>query len=301
MSVASPVPNDSPEPVVNLSGYRFVTLTDLPLWQHDLYHELEAIGVKGTVLLATEGINLALSGSNEQAGQVRECLDRHVQLRGLWLKQSYSERLPFAKLKVRQRREIISFLPASAIAAADATAAMALAGPDASSPASTPAPAMAPVTLATWLDEGRDFTLLDTRNRYEVASGTFAAASHLDIATFREFTAAVEAGLAAGTLDTDQPMVTFCTGGIRCEKAAPWLLDRGFREVHQVDGGILNYFEQCGGRHWRGDCFVFDDRVEVDPRLIPTGASLCTRCQRAVAAGDACDCTPGSTTAIDTV
>ncbi len=149
---------------------------------------------------------------------------------------------------------------------------------------------MPPATLSAWLDEARPFTLLDTRNRYEVASGTFEAARHLDIANFREFTAAIEAGLNDGSLDIESPVVTFCTGGIRCEKAAPWLLERGFTEVHQVEGGILNYFEHCGGRHWQGECFVFDDRVEVDTRLCPTGASLCTRCHRAVAAGQACDC-----------
>ncbi len=88
-------------PVVNVSGYRFVDLDHLALWQHDLYRDLDAIGVKGTVLLASEGINLALSGSAEQILQVRRHLDRHPQLQSLWLKESYSEDLPFAKLKVR--------------------------------------------------------------------------------------------------------------------------------------------------------------------------------------------------------
>lgn len=324
MSVASPVPNDPAAVIVNLSGYRFVTLDNLPLLQHDLFQALDATGVKGTVLLATEGINVALAGSAGQVTQARECLDRYPELRGLWLKQSYSTERPFARLKVRQRREIISFLPPAEVAhegpaaartepgdppagpppstAASPGNAQALsrahfeAPPAATFPATSPetsletAPAISPAELAGWLDRGQDFTLLDTRNDYEVASGSFARAQHLDIGVFRQFTAAVEAGLADGSLDPDKPVVTFCTGGIRCEKAAPWLLERGFREVHQLEGGILNYFEQCGGRHWQGDCFVFDDRVEVDAGLRPTGASLCRHCQHAVPAGQSCRC-----------
>jgi len=92
----------------------------------------------------------------------------------------------------------------------------------------------------------------------------------------------VDDAVASGELDRDAPMVTFCTGGIRCEKAAPWLLQNGFKNVYQVEGGILNYFERCGNAHWEGDCFVFDDRVEISSKLAPTGAQRCYGCHRAI-------------------
>jgi len=110
----------------------------------------------------------------------------------------------------------------------------------------------------------------------------------------------VKKALAKGELHKDKPTVTFCTGGIRCEKAAPWMLEQGFKEVYQIEGGVLNYFERTGGKHWSGDCFVFDDRVEVDKALSPTGASWCTDCQLTISPGQTCHC-QDSLTAIDTV
>ena len=279
--------------VVNLSGYRFVRLDDLPLLQADLYASLAASGVLGTVLLAEEGINVALAGTRSACDAARATLDAHPRLAGLWLKESLSETVPFSRLKVRQRREIIAFDGEEALAR------------QARRP---PAPALAPERLRAWLDGGRELTLLDTRNDYEIASGTFRDAQGLGIASFRDFGAAVEAAVADGRLDPSKPVVTFCTGGVRCEKAAPWLLEHGFAEVWQVEGGVLNWFERGGdrdgeenARYWEGDCFVFDDRVEIDPGGVPTGASLCARCQRAVPAEARCPCDQPSRTAIDTV
>jgi len=159
---------------------------------------------------------------------------------------------------------------------------------------------MPPETVAQWIDEGKDFTLLDTRNDYEIESGTFATAEQLNIAHFRDFQAAVRAALEAGTLNQEKPIVTFCTGGIRCEKAAPWMIEQGFSEVYQIEGGVLNYFEQTGGKHWDGDCFVFDDRVELDKQLNPTGATWCTDCQLTIKHGEQCKC-QSSRTAIEIV
>ncbi len=195
--------------------------------------------------------------------------------RDLWLKESHSELVPFSKLKVRIRHEIIAFD-----------------GPDARTRQleRPEAPALPPEILAQWLDSDKDFTLLDTRNTYEVESGTFRRAEHLDIAHFRDYQKAVRAALENGTLDPKKPIVTFCTGGIRCEKAAPWMIEQGFREVYQIEGGILNYFEKTGGKHWDGDCFVFDDRVEVDKTLQPTGATWCTECQLTISPGKECVC-----------
>lgn len=282
-----------PPSVVNLSGYRFVRLDDLPLLQADLHAALAACGVLGTVLLAEEGINVALAGTRSACEAARAALDADPRLAGLWLKESVSETVPFSRLKVRQRREIIAFDGEDALARAAARPA---------------APALAPERLRAWLDGGRELTLLDTRNDYEIASGTFRGACGLGIASFRDFGPAVEAAVADGRLDPSKPVVTFCTGGVRCEKAAPWLLEHGFAEVWQVEGGVLNWFERGGdrdggedGRYWEGDCFVFDDRVEIDLEGVPTGATLCTRCQRAVPAAARCPCDQPSRTAIDTV
>lgn len=113
--------------------------------------------------------------------------------------------------------------------------------------------------------------ILDTRNEWEYAAGTFENAVNPHLQSFSEFPQ------AAATLASlkDKTVVTFCTGGIRCEKAAPLLLLRGFREVYQLQGGILKYFEECGGAHWKGNCVVFDDRGALDPQLRPAGQ--CTK------------------------
>ena len=265
-------------PIINLSGYRFVHLDDLPDIQTRMKQALSDIGIQGSVMLATEGINVSLAGSVLQGTAVRNWFDEDSRFADLWLKESASSEVPYRRLRVRVRTEIIAF---------DGQDSEVL---QAQRPK---APPIAPETLSQWLDESRDITLLDTRNDYEIVSGTFPASVHLDIKHFRNFKAAVTKALEAGTLDPDKPMVTYCTGGIRCEKAAPWLLENGFREVYQIEGGLLNYLETCGTRHWQGDCFVFDDRVELTPELVPTGAGLCDHCQLAVPVGTHCRCQLG--------
>ncbi|MFK7994070.1 MAG: rhodanese-like domain-containing protein [Granulosicoccus sp.] len=277
--------NTSSEPVVNVSGYRFGKLEYLPLLQADMHAALARAGVLGTILLADEGINIALSGYRNQIDDAIAYFQSDERFRDIWLKESLSTEIPFSKLKVRIRHEIIAFDGANA---SDKH----LHRPE--------APALSPDTVAQWLDEGRDMTLLDTRNTYEIASGTFDKAEHLDIAHFRNFQEAVSKALEEGQLQLDKPTVTFCTGGIRCEKAAPWMMEQGFKEVYQIEGGILNYFEKTGGKHWQGDCFVFDDRVEVDKELTPTGATWCTECQLTIAPGQICTC-QDSRTAMDMV
>jgi len=271
--------------VVNVSGYRFVHLEYLPLIQADMHAALSETGVLGTILIAEEGINVALAGSKAQVSAARKYLDSDERFKDLWLKESVSNTVPFSKLKVRIRHEIIAFD-----------------GPEAKAKQLTRplAPSITPESVQEWIESDKDFTLLDARNTYEIESGTFEQAEHLNIAHFRDFQAAVHKALEAGTLDPDKPVVTFCTGGIRCEKAAPWLMEQGFNEVHQIDGGILNYFESTGGTHWEGDCFVFDDRVEVDKKLSPTGATWCTHCQLTIRPGAECIC-QSSLTANDTV
>jgi UPF0176 protein len=150
-------------------------------------------------------------------------------------------------------------------------------------PARQPAPKLPARNLKQWLDEGRPVTLLDTRNDYEVRLGTFRGAVSPGIDHFRDFPAAV------AKLPVElkaQPIVMFCTGGIRCEKAGPFMQREGFTNVHQLDGGILKYFEECGGAHYDGECFVFDRRVGVDPALQETASVLCYNCQMPLTLAD---------------
>ena len=179
----------------------------------------------------------------------------------LEVKTSYSERVSLTRMLVKIKREIIAF------------------GVDTIQPAERTSPKLSPRELKQWLDDDRDFELLDVRNTYEVELGTFQHARSLGLDSFRDFPQAVH---QLPTDGRDKPLVMFCTGGIRCEKAGPYLEQQGFRQVYQLEGGILNYFEQCGGTHYEGDCFVFDQRVAVDPQLAETDAVLCFACQAAV-------------------
>jgi RluA family pseudouridine synthase len=175
----------------------------------------------------------------------------------LAFKASESDHQPFNRVLVRIKKEIIAF------------------GVPGIEPGKRPSPKIAPATLKQWLDEGRPVTLLDTRNDYEVKLGTFRNAVAAGIDHFREFPAAVEK-LPAGL--KEQPVVMFCTGGIRCEKAGPFMEGKGFKNIFQLEGGILKYFEDCGGAHYEGECFVFDQRVGLDPSLQETDSTQCFRC-----------------------
>lgn len=265
----------SSQTFVNLSGYRFVPLSDLPDLKQILKRKLSEIGVKGSILLASEGINVSLSGTAQQIADTRKLLLMDSRFHDIWFKTSESTTPPHRRLKVRIKAQIIAFDDA----------------PSEQKPLELGTAAnIQPQQLQQWLSEEKDFTLLDTRNDYEVESGTFEAAMALNIKHFRHFKAAVRSAVEQGALDPSKPLVTFCTGGIRCEKAAPWLKANGFSEVYQVEGGILHYLDNCGDAHWKGNCFVFDDRVELSAKLAPTGAGLCDHCQLAVPQGKTCEC-----------
>ena len=236
--------------ILNIAAYRFVALDDLPPLRSAIMARCKELGLKGTVILAEEGINLFLAGRSAEVEDFLVRLRADARFAAIEVKRSWSEAQPFKRLLVKIKREIVS-----------------MRRPDIN-PGETPAQRLAPQELKRWLDEGRDFVLLDTRNQFEVEAGTFENTLSLGLKCFSEFPRATRTLPEALR---DRPMVAFCTGGIRCEKAAPWLISQGFREVYQLDGGILNYFEQCGAAHFRGECFVFDQRVALDGRLRQTG------------------------------
>ena len=143
-------------------------------------------------------------------------------------------------------------------------------------PADTTGPSIAPAAFKTMLDSGEFVHVLDTRNEYEMRIGTFENAINLHLPSFRDFPAAV-AELPSSM--KDEPIVMFCTGGIRCEKASAIMIEAGFTNVKQLRDGVLGYFEQVGGAHWTGDCFVFDQRVAVNSSLEETDAVVCFACR----------------------
>jgi RluA family pseudouridine synthase len=251
--------------VTNISTYRFAELTGLKSLREDLQACCKAWGLKGTILLSTEGINLFVAGAAESIDRLLEKLRAIPGLEGLAPKVSLSEHQPFNRMLVRLKKEIISF------------------GVEAVRPADYTSPKIAPKELKRWLDEGRPVTLLDTRNDYEVKLGTFKGAIDPEIKTFRGFPDAVR---KLPEELKDQPVVMFCTGGIRCEKAGPFMEMEGFKRIYQLDGGILKYFEECGGAHYDGDCFVFDQRVGVDPALCESDHAVCFACLAPLDASD---------------
>ena len=244
--------------IVNIAAYKFVTLNELDSRRVILRDRCRELGLKGTILLSPEGINLFLAGTREAIDAFVAELRAQSEFADLETKESFSDRQPFNRMLVRLKKEIIAF---------------GVEGIDPRRETSRRLPAR---ELKAWLDEGRPVTLLDTRNDYEIDLGTFDNAVPIKLDEFRRFPDAV-----AELPDEmkDQPVVSFCTGGIRCEKAAPFLEKAGFKDVYQLEGGILKYFEECGGAHYHGDCFVFDQRVGLDPDLKETDAATCFACQ----------------------
>jgi len=246
------------QPIINIAAYRFLPLSDLRSLRERLQRQCRDWELKGTILLSPEGINLFVAGESEKVDQLLAQLRSLPGLETLQAKVSETDHQPFRRMLVRIKKEIIAF------------------GVEGIDPARRTSPKLAPRELKRWLDEGRPVTLLDTRNDYEIKLGTFRNALPIGIDHFRDFPHAV--GKLAPELK-QQPIVMFCTGGIRCEKAGPYMEREGFENVFQLDGGILKYFEECGGEHYEGECFVFDGRVGVDASLHETGSGQCFNCQ----------------------
>jgi UPF0176 protein len=245
-------------PIINIAAYQFLPLSDLRSLRSRLLALCREARLLGTILLSPEGINLFVAGEPAGIGRLLSELRSWPGLRDLQPKVSETAEQPFRRMLVRLKKEIIAF------------------GVDGIDPSRRTSPKLTAQELKRWLDEGRPVTLLDTRNDYEVKLGTFRNALPIGIHHFRDFPAAV-ARLPESM--KEQPIVMFCTGGIRCEKAGPFMEREGFKSVFQLDGGILKYFEECGGAHYEGECFVFDQRVGLDPSLHETQSSQCFCCQ----------------------
>ncbi len=249
------MPADLP-PISVIAAYRFVDIDDTEALRQHLRPAAESGGLKGTVLLAPEGINIALAGTQPALQTWLDLLGSDPRFAELEVKWHRAHTLPFGRLRFKCKREIIRM------------------NQPAVRPRAGRAPSVDAATLARWLeagrcDAGRPVVMLDTRNAFEVDAGAFEGALDWRLAKFSDFPAA----LAAHQTEFDgKTVVSYCTGGIRCEKAALWMAQAGVPHVLQLEGGILRYFEQTtGAPHWRGDCVVFDDRAAVDARGAPAG------------------------------
>lgn len=235
----------------NTAAYRFVKLADREALCSHIQELAQSRSLLGTVLLASEGINIFLAGPEADLRSFFDALGEDPRFAGMDVKWSHSDSLPFKRLRVRLKKEIVT-----------------VGQPDFDLD-DTPAPYLPAAELKRWYDEGRKFVIIDTRNRWEIEQGSFDNALDPGVDSFGQFPAALDQ--YADLKDT--PIVTFCTGGIRCEKAAPIMKKAGFNQVWQLEGGILRYFEEVGGAHWHGDCVVFDDRGALKPDLSPASGS----------------------------
>ena len=247
--------------------YKFVSLPDFPALQKPLQEVCDAHGIFGTILLADEGINGTIAGPDDGIRAVLGWISAQAGIGEVEAKFSYAEEQPFLRMKVRLKKEIVTL------------------GAGRVDPNEQVGTYVAP---EDWNDliAQEDVILIDTRNDYEVAIGTFEGAEDPKTTSFREFPAYVEA-LKETLPDGAKPRVAmFCTGGIRCEKASSYMLKEGFDEVYHLKGGILKYLEQVpeASSKWQGECFVFDNRVSVTHGLEVGQYDMCHACRMPISA-----------------
>ncbi len=239
--------------ILNISTYKFVPVPDTEALQQRCLDKALALELKGTMLIAEEGINLFLAGTAAAVRAFVAFLQEDPRFADIQPKESWSATQPFRKILVKVKREIIRM------------------NHPAIRPSQGRAPSVDARTAKRWLDQGHDdqgrpVVTLDTRNAFEVDYGSFAGALDWRISRFSEFPAAAQAHKASMQ---DKTVISFCTGGIRCEKAAIYLREMGLDSVYQLEGGILKYFEEVGEAHYQGGCFVFDERESLAPDLSP--------------------------------
>ncbi len=250
--------------------YRFVTMDDHADLRAPLLQQMETLGIRGTLLLADEGINGTIAGSAAAIDSLLDWLAGHPQfgsrLAGMDVKKSWSDKIPFLRTKVKLKKEIVT---------------MGVTGIDPNRSVGTY------VKPQDWnqLISDPEVVTIDTRNDYEVRIGTFRNALNPNTESFREFPAYVEQQLDTGK---HRKIAMFCTGGIRCEKSTAYLKELGFAEVYHLQGGILKYLEEIPPEEslWEGECFVFDERVAVDHALQPGHYTQCHACRAPLSEAD---------------
>jgi UPF0176 protein len=253
---------------INIAAYKFVTFNDTVERRADFQAICHDLDLKGTILLTPEGINLFLAGTRKNIDNFLSWLRQDARFADIEVKESLSNEQPFNRMLVKLKKEIITMRHPLI------------------QPELGRAPVVKAADLKRWLDQGHDdagkpVVMVDTRNAFEVDVGTFENTIDYRIHKFSEFPEVI----ARHKPELDgKTVVTFCTGGIRCEKAAIHMQNIGYDSVYQLDGGILKYFEEVGGAHYQGDCFVFDYRTALNPELKATTTVQCFACRAVVTA-----------------
>ncbi len=244
--------------ISNITGYKFIPITDRKSLQGKIQKHSNKLGLKGTVLISEKGLNFSIAGEHKAIQDFIKFLRSDKRFSEIDIKTTYNDYQPFRKMLVRIKKEIISM------------------GIDEIDPFTFTGEKITPKELQDKLNNNEDIVLLDTRNEYEVRLGTFEDAIDLNLDSFRDFPNKI---MSLDQKMKNKEIVMFCTGGVRCEKASALMLKNGFKNVKQIDGGVIKYFEDTGGSYWNGDCFVFDDRVALDKNLNETDYILCFRCR----------------------
>jgi len=249
--------------VTNIAGYKFEHIKNAVDLISVYQQKCEELGLKGSMLISKNGINFSLAGTQQATDTIIAFLEEDDRFLNIPLKVTYSETQPFRRMKVRLKKEIISL------------------GRDDIDPRELTGEYVTPQELLSIYENNEDVVVLDTRNEYETRVGLFENALDLQLDTFRDFPKAIEQ-LPEGY--KDKKIVMYCTGGIRCEKASAVMLKAGFKDVKQLEGGVLDYFKETGGKYWNGDCFVFDERVALDKQLNETEYIYCYICREPLSA-----------------
>ena len=244
---------------INIAGYRFTPIENIDYTLNQLKGLCADLDIKGSIYLAKEGINIGLSGNILEIQTFRNRLNKDERFTDIKFHELFSQYCPYHKMTVKTKTELVP-IEDGTLKVGDFNHQY-----------------LPPLELKKWLDENKDFILLDMRNDFEYDLGTFDQATQLHLRRFRKLQTKSQ---ELDKLPKDKPVVTFCTGGIRCEKAAPYLEKYGFNQVYQLEGGIIEYLRQTKGAHWHGNCFVFDDRVSINSELAPEQFHLCIDCQR---------------------
>lgn len=242
------------------SFYKFTALKKTKELRVVILAKAYELDLKGTLLIAHEGLNGMISGKDQKIKEFREFLGSIPQIGKLDFKLSFYDDVSFRRMLVKVKKEIITMRQDL-------------------DPTKETGRYLDPQEFETWLEEGRDISILDTRNDYEVAMGTFEGAIDPKIKSFEEFTKYIDNNLEELR---KKPVVTFCTGGIRCEKATAYMMKKGIEDVYQLEGGILRYFEAMMSLakkgHWTGECVVFDKRKAITSTLKPSSKLICYVC-----------------------
>jgi len=252
--------------IVVCALYKFVTFTEFEAYRQPLLNEMLRLNIKGTLLIAAEGINGTIAGSRESIDQILRYLNQNDCISGVVTKESYTNEAPFHRTKVKLKKEIVT---------------MGIEGIDPLKVVGTY------VKPKDWNDliSDPDVVLVDTRNDYEYQVGTFKDAINPNTESFRQFPEFVDANLDK---NKHKKVAMFCTGGIRCEKSTAFMKEKGFEDVYHLEGGILKYLEEVpeDDSLWQGECFVFDERVTVNHQLEKGDYHQCHACRLPITESD---------------